>query len=311
MIPLRDNIPSDRFPAVTLTFIVINVLVFLLLQGPSFSFSSIESVDTKTVVEYGAIPYRITHPGKECDLAKVGITEAAPGQFQAVSGGDPALRGDPRVPSRGASSSAVPVEDLQQPPAFLTILTSMFMHGGWLHIAGNMIFLWIFGNNVEDSMGRLRYVIFYLLGGIAAAVAQVAISPDSTVPLVGASGAIAAVLGGYALLYPRARVLTLFFFFFIFFMEVPALVLLGLWIFTQFLPAVGQLATPEVGGGGGVAYWAHIGGFLFGLAAIKLFAQRRSTHYGPTEVSGLLRADDACRRRCWWWCSGSSCSSPR
>ena len=130
-------------------------------------------------------------------------------------------------------------------------------------------------------------------------------------PLVGASGAIAAVLGGYALLYPRARVLTLFFFFFIFFIEVPAMVLLGLWIFTQFLPAVGQLATPEVGGGGGVAYWAHIGGFLFGLAAIKLFAHRRSTHYGPTEVSGLLGADEPCRRRCWSWCSGSSCSSPR
>ena len=149
----------------------------------------------------------------------------------------------------------------------------MFMHGGWLHIAGNMIFLWIFGNNVEDSMGRLRYVFFYLLGGLAAAIAQVAISPDSTVPLVGASGAIAAVLGGYALLYPRARVLTLFFFFFIFFIEIPAMLLLGMWILLQFLPAVGQLATPEVGGGGGVAYWAHIGGFLFGLAAIKLFAQ--------------------------------------
>jgi membrane associated rhomboid family serine protease len=280
LIPLRDNIPSDRFPVVTLTFIVINVLVFLLLQGPSFSFSNIESVDTKTVVEYGAIPYRITHPGKECDLAKVGITEVAPGQFQAVSGQEtPLCEGTPEFVAAAASAQPIPVEDLQQPPAFLTILTSMFMHGGWLHIAGNMIFLWIFGNNVEDSMGRLRYVFFYLLGGIAAAGAQVAISPDSTVPLVGASGAIAAVLGGYALLYPRARVLTLFFFFFIFFIEVPALLLLGLWIFTQFLPAVGQLATPEVGGGGGVAYWAHIGGFLFGLAAIKLFAQRRSTHY--------------------------------
>ena len=144
-----------------------------------------------------------------------------------------------------------------------------------------MIFLWIFGNNVEDSMGRLRDVLFYLLGGLAAALAQVAIDPNATVPLVGASGAIAAVLGGYALLYPRARVLTLFFFFFIFFIEVPALLLLGLWIFTQFLPAVGQLATPDIqGGGGGVAYWAHIGGFLFGLAAIKLFAHRRSAQYG-------------------------------
>jgi membrane associated rhomboid family serine protease len=281
LIPLRDNIPSDRFPALTLTFIVINVLVFLFLQGPSFSLSSIESVDTKTVVEYGAVPYRITHPSKECDLAKVGITETAPGQFQAVPGEETLLcEGTPEFRAVASSPEPVPVEDLQQPPAFLTILTSMFMHGGWLHIAGNMIFLWIFGNNVEDSMGRLRFVFFYLLGGVAAALAQVAIDPDATIPLVGASGAIAAVLGGYALLYPRARVLTLFFFFFIFFIEVPALLLLGLWIFTQFLPAVGQLAQPELAGGGGVAYWAHIGGFLFGLAAIKLFAHRRSTQYG-------------------------------
>ena len=172
------------------------------------------------------------------------------------------------------------MEDLQQPPAFLTILTSMFMHGGWLHIAGNMIFLWIFGNNVEDSMGRLRFVVLLpargYRGGGRAGCHRARTRPC---PWSGASGAIAAVLGGYALLYPRARVLTLFFFFFIFFIEVPALLLLGLWIFTQFLPAVGQLATPEVGGDGGVAYWAHIGGFLFGLAAIKLFAQRRSTHY--------------------------------
>ena len=269
MIPLRDNIPSDRFPVVTLTFIVINVLVFLVFQGPSFSFSGGDAVETKPVVEYGAIPYRITHPGDECDLVPATATTA--GTEIVVCEGTPEYR--------EALQAGVPIENMSQPPGFLTIFTSMFMHGGWLHIAGNMIFLWIFGNNVEDSMGRLRYVFFYLLGGIAAAGAQVAISPDSTVPLVGASGAIAAVLGGYALLYPRARVLTLFFFFFIFFIEVPALLLLGLWIFTQFLPAVGQLATPEVGGGGGVAYWAHIGGFLFGLAAIKLFAQRRSTHY--------------------------------
>ena len=108
-------------------------------------------------------------------------------------------------------------------------------------------------------------------------------SPDSTVPLVGASGAIAAVLGGYALLYPYARVLTLFFAFFIFVLEIPALVLLGIWILLQFLPAVGQLATPDLGGGGGVAYFAHIGGFLFGLAAVKLFAKRRSSHYRGRE----------------------------
>jgi membrane associated rhomboid family serine protease len=270
LIPLRDNIPSDRFPAVTVAFIVINVLVFLFLQGPSFSLSGGDAVETKPVVEYGAIPYRITNPGEECDLV--------PGA--ATSSGSEILVCEGTADYREAQQAGVPIEDLDQPPAFLTIFSSMFMHGGWLHIVGNMLFLWIFGNNVEDAMGRVRYALFYVLGGIAAALAQVAIDPDATVPLVGASGAIAAVLGGYALLYPRARVLTLFFFFFIFFIEVPALLLLGLWIFTQFLPAVGQLATTEVGDGGGVAYWAHIGGFLFGLAAIKLFAHRRSAQYG-------------------------------
>jgi membrane associated rhomboid family serine protease len=268
LIPLRDNIPADRFPAVTVAIIAINVLVFLFLQGPSFSLSGGDNVETKPVVEYGAIPYRITHPGDECDLV--------PGR--ATTSGAEVLVCEGTPEYREAVQAGVPIENLSQPPAFLTIFSSMFMHGGWLHIAFNMLFLWVFGNNVEDSMGRPRFVGFYLLGGVAAALAQVAISPDSTVPLVGASGAIAAVLGGYALLYPRARVLTIFFLFFIFFLEIPAMVLLGLWIFLQFLPAVGQLATPEVGGGG-VAYWAHIGGFLFGLAAIKLFAHRRSTHY--------------------------------
>ena len=254
----------------TVTFIAINVLVFLLLQGPSFSLSGGDAVETKPVVEYGAIPYRITNPGEDCNLVPA----------RATTTGSEVLVCEGTVDYREAQRVGVPVENLEQPPALLTIFTSMFMHGGWLHIIGNMLFLWIFGNNVEDSMGRPRFAAFYLLGGVAAALAQVAIDPDSTVPLVGASGAIAAVLGGYALLYPRARVLTLFFFFFIFFIEVPALVLLGLWIFTQFLPAVGQLATPDVGDGGGVAYWAHIGGFLFGLAAIKLFAHRRSAEYG-------------------------------
>ena len=269
MIPLRDNIPTDRFAVVTLAIIAINVFVFLFLQGPSFSLSVGDNVDQTTVIEYGAIPYRITHPGKECDLVPAEATTS--GTETLICQGTPEFREAQRL--------GVPVEDLNQPPAFLTIFSSMFMHGGWLHIAGNMIFLWVFGNNVEDSMGRFRFALFYLLGGIAAALAQVAISPDATTPLVGASGAIAAVLGGYALLYPRARVLTLFFFFLIFFFEIPALVLLGLWIFLQFLPAVGQLASPDVGGGGGVAYWAHIGGFLFGLAAIKLFAKRRSSEY--------------------------------
>jgi membrane associated rhomboid family serine protease len=279
LIPLRDNIPTDRFPVVTAVIIAINAVVFLLFQGPSFSLSGVDAVDTKVVVEYGAVPYRITHPGDKCVLSSVSVQQEAPGRFVAVPGQDQLLcEGTPEYEAVKQDGS-IPVEQIHQPPAFLTIFSSMFMHGGWLHIIFNMVFLWIFGNNIEDAMGRGRYAVFYLLGGLAAAATQVAVSADSTIPLVGASGAIAAVLGGYALLYPYARVLTLFFFFFIFILEIPAMVLLGLWILLQFLPAVGQLATPELGGGGGTAYFAHIGGFLFGLAAVRLFAVRRSTRY--------------------------------
>jgi membrane associated rhomboid family serine protease len=272
LIPIRDNLPTDNFPVVTLTIIVINVLVFLFLQGPSFSLSSSQEVNPKTIVEYGATPYRITHPGKRCELAVV--------PTQTGTSTVPVCQGTPEY---RAAVRSVQIEHIHQPPAFLTIFTSMFMHGGWLHIAFNMLFLWIFGNNIEDSMGRVRYAAFYLLGGLAAGLTQVFVSPDSTTPLVGASGAIAAVLGGYALLYPRARVLTAVFVFFIFFVEIPALVMLGIWILLQFLPAVGQLASPDVGAQGGVAYFAHVGGFLFGLLTIKLFATRRSAAYtgGP------------------------------
>jgi membrane associated rhomboid family serine protease len=266
VIPLRDNIPSDSFPAVTVAIIAINFFVFLFLQGPSFSFSSGQEVKPKPIVEFGAIPYRITHPGKDCVLAVPGTPEE-----------QPACQGTETYAE--AVNSSPPPEKIRQPPAYLTIFTSMFMHGGWLHIIFNMLFLWIFGNNIEDSMGRVRYTLFYLLGGLAAGITQVAVSPDSQTPLVGASGAIAAVLGGYALLYPRARVLTVVFVFFIFLVEIPALVMLGIWIFLQFLPAVGQLASPDVGSQGGVAYFAHLGGFAFGLLTIKLFAKRRSAAY--------------------------------
>jgi membrane associated rhomboid family serine protease len=266
LIPLRDNLPTDRFPVVTAAIIAINFFVFLFLQGPSFSLSSGQEVDSKPIVEYGAIPYRITHPGKDCILAVPGTPQEQP-VCQGTDLYREALVADP------------PPEKIAQPPALLTIFTSMFMHGGWLHIIFNMLFLWIFGNNVEDSMGRVRYAIFYLIGGVAAAFTQVLVSPDSQTPLVGASGAIAAVLGGYALLYPRARILTAVFVFFIFLVEIPALVMLGIWLFLQFLPAVGQLASPDVGSQGGVAYFAHLGGFACGLALIKLFATRRTAAY--------------------------------
>jgi membrane associated rhomboid family serine protease len=168
------------------------------------------------------------------------------------------------------------------PTTLLTVFTAMFMHGSILHLAGNMLFLWIFGNNVEDAMGYVKYVAFYLLGGIAALVGQVLISPNAVVPTIGASGAIAAVLGGYILLYPRARVITVIFIVFFFtIIELPALVVLGLWFLQQVAFGYFDINQPAGGSSGGVAYFAHIGGFVFGLAAIKLFASRTKDYSPP------------------------------
>jgi membrane associated rhomboid family serine protease len=161
--------------------------------------------------------------------------------------------------------------------AVLTVFTSMFMHGSILHLGGNMLFLWIFGNNIEDSMGPVRYIVFYLLGGVAAFGLQTAVDPSSGVPTLGASGAVAAVLGGYLLLYPRARVITVIFIIFFFtIIELPAMLVLGFWIVTQVLFGVYDLTDPT-GGGGGVAYFAHIGGFVLGFLLIRFFATREKT----------------------------------
>jgi len=141
-----------------------------------------------------------------------------------------------------------------------------------------MLFLWIFGNNVEDSMGPIRYLAFYLLAGLAATGLQVLVDPNSAVPDIGASGAIAGVLGGYILLFPRARVVTVIFIVFFFtILELPALLVLGIWFLQQALFGYFDLAQPSNGGGGGVAYFAHVGGFVFGLLAIKAFASRART----------------------------------
>ena len=156
---------------------------------------------------------------------------------------------------------------------FLPLLTSMFWHGGWLHLIGNMLYLWIFGDNVEDRLGHLRYLIFYLLAGAAAGLTQVALNPDSTLPTVGASGAIAGVLGAYLVTYPRARVLTFVPLFFLpWFVEVPAYVYLGFWFLMQLLMGLGSLGGPDTGG---IAVWAHVGGFIAGVVLIKLMEPPR------------------------------------
>jgi membrane associated rhomboid family serine protease len=261
--PLKDNIPTERFPVVTVALIAINVFVFLFLQHPS----GFSSVDDETVVKYGAIPYALTHPGKHCGLGD----RVTPGGVLVTSQhGTVACEG--KVVQTSEGPTKIRAIAGSQPPAWLTIFTAMFMHGGFLHIIGNMLFLWIFGNNVEDAMGPLKYLAFYLLSGVAALALQVAFNPDSTVPTIGASGAIAGVLGGYILLYPRARVLTLIFLiFFVTFIEIPAVLVLGVWFLEQLYFGVADLSHPT---GGGVAYFAHIGGFAFGLIFIRAFATR-------------------------------------
>ena len=161
----------------------------------------------------------------------------------------------------------------------VTALTSMFMHGDWLHIIGNMLFLWIFGNNVEDAFGRVRFLVFYLLGGFAATALQTYITlvhgtqAESEIPNLGASGAVSAVLGAYLLLLPRARVVTVIFVLIIFIREFPAWLFLGFWFLFQLYAGGASLLSPQEGGG--VAFFAHIGGFVFGMLTVYLFRKRR------------------------------------
>ncbi len=254
MIPIKDNIPTDRFPFVTLGLIVANFVVYFLSIGHGGTIFG--GPDMHEVVKYGAIPYELTHSGVHCAL------------IGSSSGGEIAC--GHHVPD--------------SVPTWETIFTSMFMHASMLHILGNMIFLWIFGNNVEDAMGPVRYLAFYILGGVAALGLQVAIAPNSLAPTLGASGAIAAVLGGYILLYPRARVFTLLIIiFFVTVIELPAVVLLVVWFVEQALFGVANLTNPS-GSGGGVAYFAHVGGFGFGLLTVKLLARRRKPVPPPYPV---------------------------
>jgi membrane associated rhomboid family serine protease len=248
--PLKDNIPTDRFPVVTLALIVANVLVYFFLQDGGWQLTSNETGDW-SVSEYALVP---------CDIT---------GQCEAPTGhvGD--------VPS---------------------LFTSMFMHGGILHLGGNMLFLWIFGNNVEDAMGPVKYLLFYLAGGVAADALQIVFDTSSNVPTLGASGAVSAVLGGYILIYPRARVVTVIFIV-IFFtvIELPAMVVLGLWFAQQIFFGALDYTTADQGGGG-VAYFAHIGGFIFGLLTVRLLAthvkdvpearRRQDVFGGPDDAFG-------------------------
>ena len=160
------------------------------------------------------------------------------------------------------------------PAAFswVAVFTSMFLHGGFLHVAGNMLYLWIFGDNVEDRMGHGRFLVFYLLCGVAAALAQTITAPDSVIPMVGASGAIAGVMGAYFVLYPKSRIVTLIpIIFFFQVVEVPAILFLGIWFLMQFLSGLGSIVSVASGSTGGVAFWAHVAGFVAGLSGVVVF----------------------------------------
>ncbi len=239
MIPIGDDNPTLRTPIATYVIVVLILASWILLQGAGFNEMSLVA----SVCNLGLVPGEITK------LARIGD-------------------GIPIAPG-----VACIVDD--QAVNYLTPVTSMFLHGGWGHLLGNALYLWVFGNNVEDSMGRWRFLAFYLLCGLAAAAAHVAVEPGSPVPTVGASGAISGVLGGYLLLYPRVRVRTYFPPIFLF--HVPAWVVLILWFGSQVLTGLPQLSPmrPEVSSG--VAVWAHIGGFVAGAVLIKLFENRRYT----------------------------------
>ena len=232
MFPYRDENETQRAAIATGAIIALNVLVWIFVQGAGSDLPLASSV-----CNLGLIPGELTlslPPGTRFPMGENLFCLTDPGRQVSH------------------------------------LLTSMFLHGSWMHLLGNMWFLWIFGNNIEDSMGRLRFVVFYLACGLAAAMGQVLTSPNSVVPMVGASGAISGVMGAYLLLYPRVRVYALVFLgFFFTSIAMPAWVMLGYWFLIQFVSGL-VTAGNDVGG---VAFWAHIGGFVAGIALIKLFVR--------------------------------------
>src|SRR6185295_12598141 len=227
MFPYRDDNPTLAAPVVTLLLIGLNVVSWVVVQG-----MGAEPNLSRSVCELGLIP------GEFLGRLPEGFSIPMSRTMACVIEGD---------------------------PSWYTPLTSMFLHGGWFHLIGNMWFLWVFGNNVEDSMGGVRFIVFYIVCGLAAAAAQTFTNPSSSVPMVGASGAISGVMGAYIVLYPRVRVHMLVVLgFFITRIVVPAYLMLGYWLLLQLLG--GALATET----GGVAFWAHAGGFAAGALLIKI-----------------------------------------
>lgn len=284
MLPLRDDNPTRHLPYLTLAIIAVNVLAFLFWQ-PTFAPNTPQGEARQVAFFYchGMIPWEVTH---RQSLAQGGQDAA-----RALEEQDPF--GEHVQPQAIQHFLAQRCPDKSW---WESVFVAMFLHGGWLHIGGNMLFLWIFGNNVEDKLRPVRFVVFYLLSGLAAAAAQVAIDPDAVIPNIGASGAIAGVLGAYAVMFPHRRVLTMVMFFFVTFVYLPAYLVLGLWFVFQLFSGFGSLVEPIRAGGGGVAYFAHIGGFVFGLLAALLFFPKERLGTEP-----LPRRPDRFGGRPWGW----------
>jgi membrane associated rhomboid family serine protease len=249
VIPLGDDNPTLRTPVMTYTLIAVNVAVWLFVQHAGLDSSALAA----SVCNFGMVPGEITH------LAPLGeSTPIGPGLVCVVD--------NDRI-------------------NLFTPLLSMFLHGGWLHLIGNMIYLGVFGNNVEDSMGRLRFLVFYLLCGLLAAAAHIVANPASPVPTVGASGAISGVLGAYLVLYPAVYVRM---FVFIFVVRIRAWVVLLYWFLLQALGGLATLSPLNPGVSAGVAVWAHVGGFVAGVILVKFFVN-----------PDLVRQRSAALRRAW------------
>jgi membrane associated rhomboid family serine protease len=246
--PLRDDNPKLLTPYATLALITLTVLSWLMLQG-----AGNEPQLSATVCTLGIVP------GELLQLLPAGTSlQLAPNLFCTMD----------------------------DTPNWYTAITYMFMHGGWMHLLGNLWFLWVFGRGVEDSMGPLRFIVFYLVCGLAAAGVQIAFAPASAIPMVGASGAIGGVMGAYLMLYPKVRVtMLIFLFIFITTVRIPAMFMLIYWFAIQFIGGLGSIGNNV----GGVAFWAHVGGFVAGAAVVWLFVKpellRRHAYYGWKKVT--------------------------
>jgi membrane associated rhomboid family serine protease len=258
--PIRDDNPHFTTPYATYGLIAVNALVWALVQG-----FGTEPALSSSVCQLGLVPADLLH------------TAPAGTSFPLTPDTVCTLSGD------GSS--------------WHTVITSMFMHGGWMHLIGNMWFLWIFGNNVEDAMGHFRFILFYLLCGVAAGALQTAFDPDSVIPMVGASGAIGGVMGAYVLMYPRVHVhLFIFLGFYATTFAVPAYFMLGYWFLVQLVS--GSVAIGAQGGG--VAFWAHVGGFVAGALLSLVFRNRemlaRHPYYGWKQQAAPTQSWNRVRR---------------